>query len=147
MVNNCRKLVQKGFLFPKMLDKLYYPMTETEVPANKEQRTEFNETSLLINKSLSENSDGSILIVNSGNEDMNEVYLGNLETNNIDYIDLNDTLNVLQSQGIDINYWTATKKYGHWNHEAHKAVGNFIANKLTCEFKLSNSSNSKNLQN
>jgi len=46
------------------------------------------------------------------------------------HIDLSDTLQSMKEQGIDPNFWKATKKYGHWNHEGHKAVANYIAKEL-----------------
>jgi len=39
-------------------------------------------------------------------------------------------LNLLNISGVDPNYWRATDQYGHWNQEAHFAIGNYLAEEL-----------------
>jgi hypothetical protein len=54
------------------------------------------------------------------------------------YIDLNDILDKEIIKGTNTNayYFKATQSYGgHWNHEGHKAVGNFLANRINAEIK------------
>ena len=41
-----------------------------------------------------------------------------------------DTLEVLVHQGIDPQYWEATGRRGHWNHQAHEIIGQYLANQL-----------------
>jgi len=45
-------------------------------------------------------------------------------------IDLNKPLDKLHAQQINPNYWKATKREGHWNHEAHLAVGEYLAGRI-----------------
>jgi hypothetical protein len=54
------------------------------------------------------------------------------------FIDLNDILDKEIIKGTNTNayYFKATQSYGgHWNHEGHKAVGNFLANRISKDLK------------
>lgn len=44
--------------------------------------------------------------------------------------DLAPTLDGLRTAGINPNYWSATSRTGHWNHQAHKAIGLYLASEL-----------------
>ena len=46
-------------------------------------------------------------------------------------IDLSGELEKMESEGIDPYYWKATKKRGHWNHEAQRMIGNYLAEQLS----------------
>lgn len=48
-------------------------------------------------------------------------------------IDVSGELEKLMNGGIDPYYWKATNKRGHWNHDAHRAIGNFLAAYLAKE--------------
>lgn len=45
-------------------------------------------------------------------------------------IDLNKPLLKLRGQNINPNYWKATNRDGHWNHEAHFAIGEYLAERI-----------------
>jgi hypothetical protein len=52
---------------------------------------------------------------------------------NYPFIDLNDTLDqqLIRGTGINAHFFKTTQSYGgHWNHEGHKAVGHFLANRV-----------------
>ena len=53
-----------------------------------------------------------------------------LEQNNINNINLDIPLKHLKNNGVDPYYWNVTKMEGHWNHRAHKEIGNFIADEI-----------------
>lgn len=50
--------------------------------------------------------------------------------NNIYYIDLYPLFLNMKKNGVDPTYWKATKKTGHWNQQAHEAVGKYLAEKI-----------------
>jgi hypothetical protein len=45
-------------------------------------------------------------------------------------IDLNKPLDRLREQNINPNFWKATNREGHWNHEAHLAIGKYLAGRI-----------------
>jgi hypothetical protein len=45
-------------------------------------------------------------------------------------IDLDKKLGKMEARGIDPYYWKATNKRGHWNHEAQRMIGNYLAHHL-----------------
>lgn len=48
-------------------------------------------------------------------------------------IDLGKELEKMEQQGTDPYYWKATGKRGHWNHEAQRLIGNYLARRLSEE--------------
>jgi len=46
-------------------------------------------------------------------------------------IDLGGELEKMEKEGIDPYYWKATRKRGHWNHEAQRMIGNYLAERLS----------------
>ena len=53
-----------------------------------------------------------------------------MDTTGIQTIKIYPVLDSLKQRGTDPNYWKATNKEGHWNPEAHKAIGKALAAKL-----------------
>ncbi|MCP4221579.1 MAG: SGNH/GDSL hydrolase family protein [bacterium] len=45
----------------------------------------------------------------------------------MDVVNLTPELDEMRKQGMEPHYWEATKKMGHWNHDAHHMVGEFLA--------------------
>jgi len=57
-------------------------------------------------------------------------YLEAIKKSNIQLINLEQCFIQMLNEEIDPFYWKVTKKNGHWNHEAHKRLGSFIALEL-----------------
>jgi hypothetical protein len=53
-----------------------------------------------------------------------------IRENAITYFDPSSELEELSKSGIDSHYWEASQTVGHWNHHAHKVVGEFLAEKM-----------------
>jgi len=70
------------------------------------------------------------IIINRDIDGMEPVFEKAVMDNGLTYIDLSDTLQSMKQLGTDPNFWKATGKYGHWNHEGLKAVTNYIAKEL-----------------
>lgn len=142
MLNNCRKLVKAGRFWPKILDKFYWQKEESSAvePSMKGTYT----CPILAYQILDQLSKNTI-IINRGTDDLDSLFMHRIKDRGIPYIDIRDTLSVLISQGIDPNFWPVTKTRGHWNHQAHQAVGLFLSNKL--ERIIKEQSKNKNVLN
>jgi len=129
MLNNARKLIKSGKLLPKLLDKFYPKSIVVEESEDKE--VEVSNIAYAILNNLSQNT----IVVNRDHKAFTSAFYEALQKRKLPFIDLNDTLSILRNNGIDPNYWVVTKTRGHWNHKAHKAVGDFLANKITTIIK------------
>lgn len=66
------------------------------------------------------------------------------KANQYPFIDLNDTFNHQTIRGTSINahFFKATQSFGgHWNHEGHKAVGQFLAHRVLRDINTYNMPN------
>lgn len=131
MANNCRKLIQAGKFWPKVLDKFYLPPKSTEV-AHSQKSNEVPALALKIVDNFSDNT----IIVNRGSNDFPASFTSEIERLDIVTIVLRDTLSVLEQHGIDPNYWKVTNTSGHWNYEAHQAIGYFLSHKIESLVRL-----------
>ncbi len=124
MLNSTRKLIKSGYLLPKLLDK-FYP-SKKQVDSHGSENIEVSDKAYAILKYLQKNT----IIVNRDLKSLSNDFYKEISKNNLVFIDLNDTLMSLKKTGVDPYYWKVTNTRGHWNHEAHKAVGNFLVDKL-----------------
>lgn len=123
MLNNCRKIANAEGILPILLDKLY-PVT-----ANQSQSVGEFKIPTITSEILNHLNTNDIII----NRDYNKLdgeFVDSIKSNKLVLIDLSDTLQYMKGNGVDPNYWEATKKYGHWNQSGHKAVAIFIADRL-----------------
>jgi hypothetical protein len=125
MANNCRKLITAGKFWPKVLDKFYLPTKSIEV-VHSQNPDEVPALALKIVDNFSDNT----IIVNRGSNDFPAYFTSEIESRDLVSIDLRDTLSTLVQQGINPNFWTVTKTSGHWNYEAHQAIGYFLSHKI-----------------
>jgi hypothetical protein len=125
MLNNSRKLIKEGQLFPKLFDKFYI---------QKSKEANHAQTNLKVPEvaiKIAENFSSKVVVCNRGTEQLSQEFLYILESNQTPYLDLNDTLSIYtNSGGGDPFYWPVTKKQGHWNYQAHQVVGNYLSNHL-----------------
>lgn len=70
------------------------------------------------------------IVVHRDRYDLNWNIKSVINTSGIEFIELNDTLNVLRENGFNPNYWKHSGKEGHWNLTAHKVIGEFLARKI-----------------
>lgn len=125
MTNNCRKLIKAGKLWPKMLDKFYLPSKISDESYLPKEADVFP-LALKIVDNLADNT----IIVNRGSNDFPASFALEVQRRDLLSIDLRDTLSVLEQHGINPNYWKVTNTSGHWNYEAHQAIGYFLSNKI-----------------
>jgi hypothetical protein len=68
-----------------------------------------------------------VAIVNMG---MPETAIDAITTIGLEVYDPNPALKELEARGINPHYWKATGKLGHWNHEANRSVGLYLAHEV-----------------
>jgi len=124
MLNNCRKIAKSQGVLPILFDKLY-PVTETTQTKSIKEPNLPDITFNIVNHF---NTDD--IIINREAAKLNQQFVDSIRSKELLFIDLSDTLYFMKENGIDPNYWKATKKYGHWNQSGHKAVATVIADRL-----------------
>ncbi len=125
LVNKMYINIQKKQAFSILFDKFYFSKTKQQISQKKE--IDITNTTELIFEELKKQE---IIIVyrDTINQEINDFITTKI---GIQKIDLNDTLNILKQNNEKPNYWKITKQNGHWNHKGHKAVGEFLSNKIT----------------
>ena len=140
--------VLKNFSYLEMLRNCYYIRNDTKTilfdkfaqknnKLTKIKSIEENRDFLIepltkkIFSTFSEKDDIIIVIKPNTNDSFNDFFIKYLIKNKINYIDLNE-LEIPDS----FTYWKATSKSGHWNQQAHKAIGDFIGTKLLGKLNL-----------
>lgn len=59
-----------------------------------------------------------------------DFYKNKLKQAKLDYIDVANALNDVKDIDKEYHYWKATNMYGHWNHKAHKKIGEYLAKQM-----------------
>jgi hypothetical protein len=59
-----------------------------------------------------------------------ETFVDFLKANDVLYFDPGAKLDSLAQAGIDPNYWAGSQSRGHWNHYAHRVIGDFLVEKM-----------------
>ena len=124
MLNNCRKIANAEGVMPILFDKLY-PISTEESSLEKKFKLPVITAEIVNNMDPDQD-----IIVNRDNKNLELEFLELLNENELSLIQVSDTINYMKENGVDPNYWIATKKYGHWNQNGHKAVALFIADRL-----------------
>lgn len=65
-----------------------------------------------------------------GRDSLPENFLELLVENEIAYFDASSALELLAQGGEDPCYWKGSRRRGHWNPDAHRVVGEFLAAKM-----------------
>ena len=134
MLNDSRKLIKSGELFPKLFDKFYMSSVGNIVKFYP------NEKNIII-------SDLSYRILYKLQKEVPKIIIVNRDKDNLDpnfTSKVEKTLfffNLSQESGLygnnnDPHYWNISNKRGHWNLEGHKIVGNELTKSLIENKKL-----------
>lgn len=127
MANIGVKVIKREGILPILLEDFYTIKKENPNKENpKRKEIPYVTKKILKELSLSRNT----IIVNRDFDVLDSIKLSLIENYNIKYIDLTDTLFVLKNNGIHPYYWKATKKSGHWNQQAHEAIGIYLSDQL-----------------
>lgn len=128
LLNNCRKTAASTGTLPIMFGK-FYSKNNGKAGHNKNSQQEFQipEISMKILKNISPDT---CIFVNRQDKNLNKTFVDSLKRQGFTYIDLSNRLIKLKQNDQNPFYWKATKTRGHWNHETHRAVGNYLSEKL-----------------
>ena len=130
MLNNGKKIAKTEGVLPILLDKFYLPF-DNHITKNGHNDNPAESSLPEITKKILDQLDPSKdIIINRDILGQIPAFEEFIDEKSLMYIDLQDTLTCLKKSGIDPNYWKATKKYGHWNQAAHKAVALKLAHEL-----------------
>lgn len=125
MYNTAYKIIVSDALYPKLFGKFY--VSSRDYPLAHQDTNKISKLAYLIIDNLPKNT----IIVNRGDAPMDSSLIRRIEKRKLHFIDLKDTLDVLLANNIDPHAWKVTaKKKGHWNHAAHKAIGEYLTRKI-----------------
>lgn len=125
--NNKIKEVPIGsILFDKVYTWFSFPeeVTEHNTAADK---MEVPDITLKIVESLDPNQ---VIFINRDYHALPDKFIDAIKERGFQYIDLSVAFDEAKERGVNLNYWAVTKKYGHWNHEAHRIVGKKLGDEL-----------------
>jgi hypothetical protein len=129
MLNNSRKILKSEAFATKLFGKLAFKANQVQLKDNEKVINEISDINNLIVYAIS--NDKKIILVNRSDVKFDNNILDILKEYNISYLDLSIPLTKLESSGFEPHYWKATNKYGHWNQEAHKTIGEYLAMELS----------------
>lgn len=93
----------------------------------------FRLNSAVLNNLSKEKSGTQIIIVSIASNKANrltEDYTELIKEYGIEILFLDEVYNELENKGVDPFFWAATNQRGHWNYEAHNAIGKFLSKNL-----------------
>lgn len=128
---NARKVAADGKLPAMVLDKLHPLLFESDDGTWK--RAPEGEMRPLVHAVLDElAADGRVVMVLK--ESMDPELEHAVASHGLDVLELGPALDALGASGVDPYVWQVTGRYGHWNHEAHQAIGTALARELAPRF-------------
>lgn len=132
LASNCGKLYDEGLTSEILLDKFYVNyLKKVKTDESRGNNSNLSNIDSAIIKELSNinhaDNNTHIIVVNMG---MSENIINNFTQMGLPVIDPSPVLEKLKEKGIDPHAWKATRSIGHWNHEANKAVGVFLADQI-----------------
>lgn len=124
MIANGRKKISSTPIFSILLDKIYLWLipNKSVITLSPESNGTYkiNPVTEKIIKSLDSDK---VIIVNSGLQALPGEFRGLCADCGLMYFDLGGKLLRMKEMGNDPNIWNNSKISGHWNHKAHKVIG------------------------
>jgi hypothetical protein len=139
MTNNIYKLTKLGYLpeivFGKFYASFYSSKKKNPVNKNNERRAIKNvkKKEIILSEAVKKifkemgDSKNAYFVYRARFPDKLNDYIVD---SGIKVINLDEMLRGHKKKGGNLNYWKATGKTGHWNHEAHNIIGVYLADKL-----------------
>lgn len=128
---------QKNGLIKPFLGKFYFnnrshkDISSSTIQPNKPPEIdmqEINKFALLLNQFNAK----SCIFVNRTEVPFPPYFYALLNKKKIPIIELGTILKEMKTKGINPNYWKASNQTGHWNKQAHEAIGKYLSQ----EYKL-----------
>lgn len=133
-IGNLAKEAFEYYYYGKTMDILFgklNPVKNTEESYHnvKTNEDKFNKINNKIFEDLAKplNDVKTILVI--ANE-INPAYLEMINRYNLDTINLNQFLSDLKMKGKRLEYWKASNREGHWNHQAHQYISSYLYTQL-----------------
>ena len=126
LINNCRTIIRQGYWKEVVFDKLYSAKNLPKIRKRKYRHRDVQLTEAILRDI---GSDQKSYVI--ADENLPDTLRTVLARHGLPLIDVSDELDSLKRNGIDPYYWKATKRKGHWNHEAHKIIGITLAQQLS----------------
>jgi len=129
MINICIKKIKSTPVSAVLFDKFYtlFQSKDNNSKISDKLPDQINSVTLEIIKNLDPNK---VIFVDRDLTGLSQTFKTLLRDKGFELIDLNKGLDSLKQAGIDPNKWKVTGIKGHWNHNAHKAIGLYIAENI-----------------
>ena len=139
-LHNAYAKFKNGETFNILFDK-FYPTDKINQYSkiNNFDKTSFKDiNNKILNRysNLEQASDNRFIIIPINK--LPESIVSMIHDNEINFIELNEVYDDMESIGLNPFYWEASNTKGHWNQNAHFEIGRFLENKL---FTIINSDN------
>ena len=129
MLNNGRKKINEVSILSILLDKIY-----TWIISHSDEIKPFQKLEYKINpvtaKIVETLDPKKVIFVNRDNSELPLEFKKLYAKKGFVFIDLSETLISLKEAGMDPYKWEITGKEGHWNYNAHQAIGIILAEKI-----------------
>jgi len=130
LIYNARKMIARRELGEVVLDKLATLLPEKPKNRTRKPATKIPDWTYPILCELAKDSRSVLVTIVDMNPEIREI----IQASGIKTIDIVSALNQLREVDIDPCYWPISGKRGHWNQQAHEAIGNLLANELIYDF-------------
>lgn len=127
LITNCKKFFDKGETGRILFDKFYIKTeTKTENILTKENKFVLSELNLKIIEKLIKHRT-IIIMRNEFPAELTDIF----SSGNIRAYKIFEIFDEMERNGTDHIYWNVTGKRGHWNHEAHERIAEYLTEILT----------------
>jgi hypothetical protein len=138
LLNRCKSLAQNGrtpyILFDKFYTPFEHPATTSDPEPQAIEAVALDEIRLKMLENLGKVKNLMVVL----ETDIAQETRKQLNDLDLTIVDLYPVIKSLQDQGINPYYWKVRGKEGHWNAQAHKAVGGYLAHRLKQIFATHN---------
>jgi hypothetical protein len=125
------EVYKTGNALEAVFEKLYTPPSNSSNQEDDGPYDPFNSINNKIFHQLSyDNLHSHILNIIVPTNDLETQYSDQNIDECLKRINLNAFLDRKSEEGKQLRYWKATNKIGHWNHEAHALIAEFLSNEL-----------------
>jgi hypothetical protein len=127
MLNDCRKKIKTISPASILLDKIYSWFKSSGTNPDGQGKAKVKFTLNPVTARIIETLDPEkVVIINRGDTFLPIKFTELCQKRGLKFFDLYPTLKKARESGTDPQYWSVTKKHGHWNYYGHKLVGKEI---------------------
>lgn len=124
MIANGRKKIRSTPMLSVFLDKIYlWLMLDNSKRTPSGENSESYKLNPVTERIIKALDSEKVIIINSELQGLPEEFRGLCTASGLMYFDLGGKLLKMKEEGEDPNKWDVTNMSGHWNHKAHKFIG------------------------